>query len=363
MDSLMSKVFVTGASGQVGRQVVEYLLQSKKLGITSPKDIICLVRTPEKSQYLTEFGVTVVKGDLQNSDTIFDIMDNGIEYVFHIAANCLINQTYDQVYGPNVLGTRIMLEAFIQSNAKCFVYTSSISVYSAYLGREKIYCIDENYPLGSLKGDPYAITKRISEGLVSYYGEIHPEKEFIVTRLGPIIGPGEKQIIPSLVEVLSYTFLPKYINGGKDLFSVTSAFDVARAQVFLAENGLNVNGQAFNIARDPTNFREIVKVIANYYNRKPPRLSMKYWFFKFLLPLLKVLSKIFPNFKLIKTALSPVAINFLGRSFIYKSDKLKGLGFEFIVAPEEAILSALVAMDPDKKMVKPSRKYKQKKNE
>ncbi|MHA1243855.1 MAG: NAD-dependent epimerase/dehydratase family protein, partial [Candidatus Heimdallarchaeota archaeon] len=245
----MSKVFVTGASGQVGRQVVEYLLQSKKLGITSSKDIICLVRTPEKSQYLTEFGVTVVKGDLQDSDTIFDIMNNGIEYVFHVAANCLINQTYDQVYGPNVLGTRIMLEAFIQSSAKCFVYTSSISVYSAYLGKNKIYFIDEKYPLGPLTGDPYAITKRISEGLVSYYGEIHPEKEFIVTRLGAIIGPGDKQLVPSLVEVLRYRFLPKFINGGRDLFSVTSAFDVARAQVFLAEKGSEVNGQAFNVAR------------------------------------------------------------------------------------------------------------------
>jgi len=320
------------------------------------------VRTPEKSQYLTEFGVTVVKGDLQDSDTIFDIMNNDIEYVFHVAANCLINQTYDQVYGPNVLGTRIMLEAFVQSSAKSFVYTSSISVYSAYLGIDNIYFIDENYPLGNLTGDPYAITKRISEGLVSYYGEIHPEKEFIVTRLGPIIGPGEKQIIPSLVEVLTYAFLPKFINGGKDMFSVTSAYDVARAQVFLVENGSKVNGQAFNVARDPTNFREMMKVITKYYNRKTPKLSIRYWFFKSMLPLLKVLSKIFPNFKLIKTALSPVAVNFLGRSFIYKSDKLKNLGFEFIITPEEAILSCLEVMDPEKKIVKPSWRFKKNKS-
>jgi nucleoside-diphosphate-sugar epimerase len=363
MDSHMSKVFVTGASGQVGRQVVEYLLQSKKLGINSPKDIICLVRTPEKSPYLSEIGVTIVKGDLQDSDTIFDIMNNGIEYVFHVAANCLINQTYEQVYGPNVLGTRIMLEAFVQSKAKCFVYTSSISVYSAFLGKKKIYNIDENYPIGSLTGDPYAITKRISEGLVSYYHEIHPEKEFVVTRLGPIIGPGEKQLVPSMVDILTYSFLPKFINGGKDLFSVTSAYDVARAQVFLAEKGAEVNGQAFNVARMPISFREIMKVITEYYNRKLPKFSIKYWFLKSLLPLLKVLSKIFPNFKLIKTVLSPVTVNFLGRSFIYNSDKLKNLGFEFKVSPEEAILSSVMALDPEKKMVKPSKRFMQKKNE
>ncbi|MHA1307391.1 MAG: hypothetical protein ACTSQN_08880 [Candidatus Heimdallarchaeota archaeon] len=60
--------------------------------------------------------------------------------------------------------------------------------------------------------------------------------------------------------------------------------------------------------------------------------------------------------------MSPVAINFLGRSFIYKSDKLKDLGFEFVVSYEEAILSCLVAMDPEKKIVKPSRRYKKNKN-
>ena len=118
----MAKVFVTGATGQVGMQVVEHILVDKKLGVTSPSDVICLIRNPKKAGKLRLMGVTIVKGDLEDSDTIFDVMANDIDYVFHVAANILLNQSYDQMYAPNVLGTRIMLDAFVKSQAKSFIY-------------------------------------------------------------------------------------------------------------------------------------------------------------------------------------------------------------------------------------------------
>lgn len=352
----MAKVFVTGASGQIGSRVAEYIVKEKLLGITSGKDVICLVRNPDKANFLKELNVTIVKGDLQDSDTISSIMNDGVEFVFHVAANCFLNQSYIEMYIPNVLGTRIMLDAFVKSKAKCFVHTSSIAVYSAFLGRKKVYNIDENYPIGSLKGDPYPVTKRIAENLVSYYSEKHPEKFFITTRLGPIVGAGDKQTIPSLVDIMSYRFLPKLINGGKDLFSITSSYDVARAQVFLASRAKSVSGQAFNVAKDPTNYRYMMDVIASYYHRKPPSFSMKYWFFKLTLPFLKMLKTIFPHVKLIKNATSPVTVNYIGKSYIYSSEKIKKIGFEYIVSPKEAIFDCLEHLDPEKKLVKVGKK-------
>ena len=284
-------------------------------------------------------------------------MDDGIEYVFHVAANCLLNQTYMEMYVPNVLGTRIMLDAFVKAkNTKCFVYTSSIAVYSAFLGRKKIYNIDEKYPIGSLKGEPYPVTKRIAENLVSYYSERNPEKHFIMTRLGPIVGAGEKQIIPALTALMSYSYLPKLINGGRDLFSITSSYDVARAQVFLAERAQSVSGEAFNVANDPVSYRHINDVISEYYDRKSPKLSIKYWFFKLLLPLLKFLRKLFPKAKLIQTATSNLAVNYIGKSFIFNSDKIKKVGFEFKYTAKDAIMESLEHMDPEKKLVKPSKR-------
>ncbi|MBK5113498.1 MAG: NAD-dependent epimerase/dehydratase family protein [Candidatus Heimdallarchaeota archaeon] len=356
----MAKVFVTGATGQVGMHVVEYILLNKKLGVTSPSDIICLVRNPKKAQALKQMNVTIVKGELQDSDTISEVMTNGIDFVFHVAANILLNQTYNQMYAPNVLGTRIMLDAFVKSQAKCIIYTSSIAVYEAFNGKKRYYNIDENSPLGDLKGEPYQVTKRIAENLVRDYAKKNPNKTIIITRLGPIIGAGDRQTIPAVVEVMKFRFLPKLINRGKHLFALTSARDVARGQVFLAEYSGDISGEIYNIAHEPISYRRMMNVIADYYQKRQPKFSITYWFFKSLLPLLRVLHKIFPTINLIKIALSPITVKYVGKTYIYNSEKLEKLGFEYKVTPEEAIIDTLVFLDPEKKMMKPSWRLKRK---
>ncbi len=351
----MAKIFVTGATGQVGGQLVELLIDEKLLDIQSPKDIFCLVRNPSNAEKLVALGVTIIQGDLQDSDTILDTMKNGIEYVFHIAANILLNQTYEQMYIPNVLGTRIMLDAFVKSNAKSFIYTSSIAVYRAFNGRKKFYNIDETSPLGTLtEGEPYAITKRIAENLVIDYSKNYPDKNFFITRLGPIVGPGDRITVPSLVEAMSYRIIPKLIDRGKHLFSITHPKEVARAQIFLAQHDKSLSGEAFNVAGEPLSFRKIMNIVADYYMIPHPRFSITAWVFKAILPLLKVLNKIFPKIKLIKTALSPVTVNYIIRTYIYDSMKICNQGFSFTIKPEEAILDSLIYLDPEKKLIKPS---------
>ena len=54
----MTKILVTGATGQLGRAVVNELLQK-----LSASDIAVLVRTPEKAVDLKAKGVTIIKGD------------------------------------------------------------------------------------------------------------------------------------------------------------------------------------------------------------------------------------------------------------------------------------------------------------
>jgi nucleoside-diphosphate-sugar epimerase len=357
----MAKIFITGATGQVGRHVAEYIVKKKLLGIESPKDVYCLVRNHKKANHLEDMDVTIIEGNLQDSDTISQVINNeGIEYVFHIAANTMIDATYDDLYKSNVLGTRIILDAFAKSEkGKCFIYTSSISVYNTYLGKEDHMSIDEETPFGPLEeGDNYAITKRIAEGIVQYYHEAYPEKNFITTRLGPIIGAGDRQFIPAMTKLMSYRFLPKLINGGRDLVSLTSPYDVARAQVFLAKRCEALNGEAFNVAKEPVTYRKMMNTIADYYHRKHPKLSIKNWFYKLIIPLLRFLSKVFPKMELLQIATNPTASNYIGKSFIYSSKKLEDQGFEYTIDSEEAIMEALTFLDPEKKIVKKGKRSK-----
>ena len=101
-----------------------------------------------------------------DGDTIAEVMNNGITHVFHIAANILLNQTYEQMYIPNVLGTRIMLDAFVNSKAKCFIHTSSIAVYDDSKMKKRIFRANETTPFGPLNGKPYPVTKRIAENTI-----------------------------------------------------------------------------------------------------------------------------------------------------------------------------------------------------
>ncbi|NHJ48260.1 MAG: NAD(P)-dependent oxidoreductase [Asgard group archaeon] len=357
----MAKIFITGASGQVGGNLVNFLIKQKELEIENPKDIVCLIRNPAKVTNLKNLGVTIVKGDLEDSDTIKEIMENGITHVFHVAANVDVNATYEELYSPNVLGTRIMLDAFANSQAQCFIYTSSIAVYDDRKMKKRVFKADEETPFGPLDGKPYAVTKRIAENLVQDYVKRYPEKKFAITRLSMVIGKGDRQVVPSMVSALSIRIIPKHVNRGKNEISFTSPIDAARAQIYLANYDGNISGEAYNIARKPVNYREIMKIIADYYDRREPKFSVAFWFFRVILPLLWVLKKIFPKFQLIKTVLSPLTIHYIGRSFIFDNKKLLKLGFKYNVTLEEAVIERLKEFDPKKEMVKPSKRLLRKK--
>ena len=355
-------IFITGATGQTGSQLAEYLIESHKLGVYSPTEIICLVRDIKKADFLKKLGVLIEEGDLLDFKKLQDIMNkHKIRYVFHFAANLNQHGTFQELYKPNCTGTTNMLDAFVSSQAKWFFYASSISVYNGYLSKDKFQVFDESYPLGGRdpqKDNNYAVTKRIAENSVKEYSKKYPKKNFIITRLGPICGPRDRMIIPSFVKILPYP-IPKLINKGKDTFSLTPTRDIARAVVFLTKFD-NISGEVFNIVGAPASYKEIFEYFSAYYNRKPPKVSLPYWLFKAFIPFLTVIRKIAKRNLMIQTIFSEAALNYLGRTITYKTEKLQDLGFEFKTTVEEAIISGLVEMDPDKRLVKANIKMKEK---
>ena len=73
----MQKVFVTGASGFVGLQLVTRL---KSEGIS----VRCLVRKSSRRAALEELGVEFIEGDVRDIDALRRGID-GTDTVFHIA--------------------------------------------------------------------------------------------------------------------------------------------------------------------------------------------------------------------------------------------------------------------------------------
>ncbi|MBA7580890.1 GDP-L-fucose synthase [subsurface metagenome] len=353
----MGKVFVTGATRLVGSQIVECLVTNLPFGLSSAKDIICLVRTEGNAHFLSELGVTKVIGDITKPESLKDIFSRyPIEYVFHLAANVNLYSNYENLYRPNVEGTTNLIEEFLQSTATTFMYASSISVYDGYLTARAGTVFDEETPLGTTdlkKGEKYSITKRIAESKISDYQAENLDKTFIIARLGAAIGPRDRLIIPAFVKIMPVK-VPKLIGNGNVHFAATSTLDIARAWIFLAKKGHAIAGEVFNISGRPDKLSDFYGHFTEYYHRKPFKFSIPKWLFRLFRPLLRLISKIFKKSALIQTIFSEDALNFIDKNYVFPTNKLESIGFEFKSSAGEAINLGLQLMDPERTLVKPN---------
>jgi nucleoside-diphosphate-sugar epimerase len=145
----MSRVFLTGATGMIGSNIAEQLVEQ---GDT----VRALVRDGSETGPLEAFGVEVVRGDITDADAVLTAAD-GCEYVIHSAA-VLGGQT--QIAGEheavNVVGTGYVLDAAAKVGATRVVQLSTTTFFDA-----RTAPLTEHSPLDpSPSDDPYTVTKR-----------------------------------------------------------------------------------------------------------------------------------------------------------------------------------------------------------
>lgn len=117
--ALMSRVFITGASGFVGFHLVSAL-------IAKGDRVTCFVREHSKTKLLEKLGAKIVRGNLQDVERLSDAMQNA-EVVYHLAGltGTLRSREFFEV---NVEGTRGVCKACAkQSVPPVLVMTSSLA--------------------------------------------------------------------------------------------------------------------------------------------------------------------------------------------------------------------------------------------
>ncbi|CAI5655228.1 unnamed protein product [Oreochromis niloticus] len=121
---------VTGACGFLGKRLVRLLLEEEKMAE------IRLLDKQIQLQFLQsledckgETKLRAFEGDMRDSDFLIKCC-RGASIVFHIASIIDIKDSveYSEIYGVNVKGTQLLLEACIQENVASFIYTSTIEV-------------------------------------------------------------------------------------------------------------------------------------------------------------------------------------------------------------------------------------------
>lgn len=114
----MSRVFVTGGSGIVGRAVVERL-------VAHGDEVIGLARSSESAGVLESLGAEVVLGELINEDVLAEAM-NGCAVVYNVAGvNQLCVADSEPMRRANVDGAVTAIRAAARAGVPRVVHTSS----------------------------------------------------------------------------------------------------------------------------------------------------------------------------------------------------------------------------------------------
>ncbi len=185
-------VLVTGASGLVGRRVVDALAEE------SERSIIALdLHEPTGDARLT--GVTYLTGDIRDPQLEKIFETHKVEVVVHLAAIVTPgNLSAEDEYSVDVLGTENVLRACLGAGVRQLVYASSGAAYGFHA--------DNPVPLREtdrLRGNDefaYAKHKRLVEERLAQARRDHPELQQLIFRPGTILGESVASPITAMFE-------------------------------------------------------------------------------------------------------------------------------------------------------------------
>ena len=305
---------VTGATGFLGRHLVEYLLR---------RDLRVKILTRNVAAIPPDFlkqGVLVVEGKLSDRDALASFILDA-NWVFHLAAEIkrpeLMNTT-------NVDGTKNLLEAIREFPINRFIYLSSAGVY----GQNCPIFIDEKSPCKPL--NPYEKTKFEAELMVwDYFRNF--KVPVSVLRPTNIFGEGKDNPADSFYRLLKAIKQQKYflLNRGEGIANYIYVKDVASALIALAENEKAL-GECFLI-NDETTIEDFSEKAKECLGVSYKNFSMS---FKPVLYASSFLSRLVPC----GCPLTPARVRALCSPHHYSSRKIREqLGFTYVYGLSEGL--------------------------
>lgn len=217
-------IFVTGATGLLGNNVIRTLL-------SQGHEVRGLVRNMEKGVAMftpRPPKLTLVEGDMQHVNSLKDALE-GVECVVHTAAyfrdSYKGGEHYQRMLDVNVEGTKALLEAAYAQGLRRFVHVSSTATVKGAPGgvtREDMRRSFDGEP------DDYYRSKILSDQVVEAFAEEHTDFHVSYVLPGFMVGPGDLGPTSSGRLVLDFAEgkLPGIMNAG---FSFVDARDVAGA--------------------------------------------------------------------------------------------------------------------------------------
>lgn len=171
---MAERIFVTGASGQIGLPLVRAL-------VARGDSVVGLVRCKDHEQAVREAGAEVISGSLSDRAALEQGL-SGADRVYHLAGG-IRGRGKETADALNRVGTINLLEAARGRKLKSFVFASSSAVYGDRSG----FWVPEDYKPSPATN--YGKAKVAAEDalLAAFRESGFP---VVIARIGPVYGPG-----------------------------------------------------------------------------------------------------------------------------------------------------------------------------
>lgn len=271
----MPTAFVTGATGFIGRHLVEVLRED---GWT----IIAAVRNIKRAKTLLGDDIEFRQADLTESASLRQALPEDVDGVFHLAADVgTWSRDNARQYSTNVEGTARLLQVMLDKGAKRMVHVSSIVAYG-----EQMETISEETPrLGVESWVSYVSTKAYAERKVKE--AFDRGLDAVIVNPTDIIGKYDDQNWARMIKMVANGTLPAVPPGNGNF-----ANGRAVAEGILAAFKKGEAGQNYILGGPYATFHEFLGLVANKLGKSEPAKPIAPWLLKLYANILHIVSKV-----------------------------------------------------------------------
>lgn len=256
------RVFITGASGFVGRALLQHL-------VARGDEAAGLARSDAAAAIVAANGGVPVRGDLHDEAALTEGMGDA-DLVVHAAAKLAGGPRELRAFEKdNVAGTRTVLRAAAATKVPTLVHVSTEQVV---MGDQPLHNADESWPYAERPLGPYAATKQAAEKLVRAASS--PDLRAVVVRPRLIWGAGDRTILPALMTAARSGRL-RWIGGGNHLTSTCHVDNVVEGILAAAAHGRG--GEVYFLTDgEPVRLREFLSAQLATQDVAAPKGTLPY---------------------------------------------------------------------------------------
>ncbi|KAL8479524.1 hypothetical protein ACS0TY_026426 [Phlomoides rotata] len=293
LDTHLKTCAVLGGRGFIGRALVERLLRLGKWTVRVADSYKSPELKPSESLLADAFAsrrATYFQVDVRDKSQIVEAID-GVSVVFYTDYMDPVPQDFYFCYKIIVQGAKNVINACRECKVKRLIYNSSADVI--FDDVRDIRGGDESLPYSGQFWDMVTDLRTQAEALILFANDMDG---LLTCALRPcnVFGPGDKQLLPLLVNMAKSHWDKFIIGSGDNLTDFTYVDNVAHAHICaeesLSSQMVTVSGKAFFITDlEPMMFREFAFLLLESLGYQRPVMSLPAWAANRIISLVKLL--------------------------------------------------------------------------